>query len=202
MGETKMGLHSVWFLSLLAAALPTSGASLFEVPADASGFDFGAVSAPVLPTQFSGTIETVALLLDKDIEYPPRVKRYEVHYDRDMEHHIEMEGKQRKCYVSELRVKMPLPERMKWPRLVGIENKGGHKCYRWTEGKGDSKVDYFETVQERRPVHLATPAMTYDFVNFKSGPPDPEVFAVESRQCEEQVGGFPYVHVWHYYIRM
>jgi len=224
--ERQMGLHSVWFLSLLAAALPTSGASLFEVPADASGFDFGAVSAPVLPTQFSGTIETVALLLDKDIEYPPRVKRYEVHYDwdkkmakvavtagdewdeyilrydQDMEHHIEMEGKQRKCYVSELRVKMPLPERMKWPRLVGIENKGGHKCYRWTEGKGDSKVDYFETVQERRPVHLATPAMTYDFVNFKSGPPDPEVFAVESRQCEEQVGGFPYVHVWHYYIRM
>merc|ERR1712195_279542 len=79
----QMGLHSVWFLSLLAAALPTSGASLFEVPADASGFDFGAVSAPVLPTQFSGTIETVALLLDKDIEYPPRVKRYEVHYDWD-----------------------------------------------------------------------------------------------------------------------
>merc|ERR1712195_284357 len=198
----QMGLHSVWFLSLLAAALPTSGASLFEVPADASGFDFGAVSAPVLPTQFSGTIEAVALLLDKDIEYPPRVKRYEVRYDQDMEHHIEMEGKQRKCYVSELRVKMPLPERMKWPRLVGIENKGGHKCYRWTEGKGDSKVDYFETVQERRPVHLAPPAMTYDFVNFKSGPPDPEVFPVESRQCEEQVGGFPYVHVWHYYIRM
>ncbi len=27
--------------------------------------------------QFSGTIETVALLLDKNIEYPPRVKRYE-----------------------------------------------------------------------------------------------------------------------------
>merc|ERR1712086_601516 len=207
MGETKMGLHSVWFLSMLAAALPTSGASLFEVPADASGFDFGAVSAPVLPTQFSGTIETVALLLDKKmakvaVTAGDEWDEYILRYDQDMEHHIEMEGKQRKCYVSELRVKMPLPERMKWPRLVGIENKGGHKCYRWTEGKGDSKVDYFETVQERRPVHLATPAMTYDFVNFKSGPPDPEVFAVESRQCEEQVGGFPYVHVWHYYIRM
>ena len=37
-------------------------------------------SAPLL-RQFSGTIETVALLLDKNIEYPPRVKRYEVKYD-------------------------------------------------------------------------------------------------------------------------
>jgi len=32
--------------------------------------------------QFSGTIETVALLLDKNIEYPPRVKRYVVKYDQ------------------------------------------------------------------------------------------------------------------------
>merc|ERR1711988_1751606 len=113
---------------------------MFEASTSATA-DAGALSAPVLPNQFSGTIETVALLLDKDIEYPPRIKRYDVHYDwvnkkakvavtageewdeyilrydQDMEHHIEMEGKERKCYVSELRVKMPLPEKMKWPRL-------------------------------------------------------------------------------------
>ena len=35
----------------------------------------------IISWQFSGTIETVALLLDKNIEYPPRVKRYEVDYD-------------------------------------------------------------------------------------------------------------------------
>eukprot|EP00658_Telonema_sp_P-2_P081537 TRINITY_DN8384_c0_g1_i2.p1 TRINITY_DN8384_c0_g1~~TRINITY_DN8384_c0_g1_i2.p1 ORF type:complete len:120 (-),score=28.28 TRINITY_DN8384_c0_g1_i2:120-479(-) len=119
-----------------------------------------------------------------------------------MEHHIEMEGKQRKCYVSELRVQMPLPEKMKWPRLVGVEKKNGLQSYHWTEGKGDSLVDYFETVEDRRPVHLATPAMTYDFTSYTPGAPDPAVFEVESRSCEEQVGGFPYVHVWHYYIRM
>merc|ERR1712086_578572 len=222
---TKMGLHSVWFLSLLAAALPTSGASLFEVPADASGFDFGAVSAPVLPTQFSGTIETVALLLDKDIEYPPRVKRYEVHYDwdkkmakvsvtageewdeyimrydQDMEHHIEMEGKQRKCYVSELKVKMPLPEKLKFPRYQGIKDIKGVACHHWTDGKADSKVDYFETVAERRPLQLLTPAMSYNFIEYKAGAPDPSVFNIDSRSCEEQVGGFPYVHIWHYFIR-
>merc|ERR1740130_1810107 len=222
----KMGLHSVWFLSLLAAALPTSGASLFEVPADASGFDFGAVSAPVLPTQFSGTIETVALLLAKNIEYPPRMKRYEVHYDwqnkmakvavtageewdeyimrydQDMEHHIEMEGKQRKCYVSELKVKMPLPEKLKFPRYQGTKNVRGNDCHHWADGKGDSKVDYFETVADRRPLQLLTPAMSYDFIKFQAGPPDPAVFNIDSRQCEEQVGGFPYVHVWHYFIRM
>merc|ERR1711934_273488 len=119
----------------MGSILPGTTATLFEVPADGSGFDFGALSAPVLPNQFSGTIETVALLLDKDIEYPPRIKRYDVHYDwvnkkakvavtageewdeyimrydQDMEHHIEMEGKERKCYVSELKVQMPLPEK-------------------------------------------------------------------------------------------
>jgi len=213
-------------VAVLLLSLISARASLFEVPTDSTGFDFGAISAPVLPNQFSGTIETVALLLDKDIEYPPRVKRYEVNYDwvnkmakvavtagdewdeyilrydQDMEHHIEMEGKKRMCYVSELRVKMPLPEKMKWSRLIGVENKGGQQCYHWTEGKGDSKVDYYETVKDRSPVHLATPAMTYDFIDFRRGPPDPEIFEVDSRQCEEQVGGFPYVHVWHYYIRM
>lgn len=35
----------------------------------------------MLVAQFTGTIETVALLLEKNLEYPPRVKRYEVHYD-------------------------------------------------------------------------------------------------------------------------
>lgn len=84
---------------------------------------------------------------------------------------------------------MPLPEKMKWPRLIGIEKKRGESCYHWTEGKvdpaaycwcahvsvrqGDSKVDYFETVEGRRPVHLATPAMTYDFTSYTPGAPDP-----------------------------
>merc|ERR1711988_1202937 len=210
----------------LLCTMSASLASLFEVPADSSGFDFGALSAPVLPNQFSGTIETVALLLDKDIEYPPRIKRYDVHYDwvnkkakvavtageewdeyilrydQDMEHHIEMEGKERKCYVSELKVKMPLPERLKHPRYQGTKQIKGTECHHWAEGKGDSKVDYFETVASRQPLQLLTPAMSYNFVKFQAGAPDPSVFAIDSRQCEEQVGGFPYVHVWHYFIRM
>merc|ERR1711934_254310 len=185
---------SPYHLALISAVLLGSASGgLFEPPATADGLDAGAISAPTFPQQFSGTIETVALLLDKNIEYPPRVKRYEIaydwqnkmakvavtageewdeyilRYDQSMEHHIEMEGKQRKCYVSELRVKMPLPEKMKWPRLVGIEKKGGQECYHWTEGKGDSKVDYYETVKDRRPVHLATPAMTYDFTSYTPG---------------------------------
>jgi hypothetical protein len=198
---------------------------LFEPPVPAGGLDVGAISAPEFPLQFSGTIETVALLLDKNIDYPPRVKRYDVHYDwvnkiskvavtageewdeyvmrydQDMEHHIEMEGKQRKCYVSELKVKMPLPEKLKFPRYKGTKSVRGTVCHHWTDGKGDSKVDYFETVENRHPLQLLTPAMSYDFVKFQPGPPDLAVFDINSRQCEEQVGGFPYVHIWHYFIR-
>merc|ERR1712070_901241 len=214
-------LHSALLLVLWARV---DASSLFAVPEDSSGFDFGAVSAPVLPSQFTGTVETVALLLDKDIEYPPRVKKYEIaydwpnkmakvavtageewdeyilRYDQNMEHHIEMEGKERKCYVSELKVKMPLPEKLKWPRYQGKKQVRGIECHHWIDGKGDSKVDYFETVAERRPLQLLTPAMSYDFIKYTPGPPDPAVFAIDSRQCEEQVGGFPYVHVWHYFI--
>merc|ERR1711865_722645 len=202
-----MGLRPVMLTIVAAVVLAASCcmAQLFEPPSGPGGLDFGAISAPEFPLQFSGTIETVALLLGKNIEYPPRVKRYEVNYDwnnkmakvavtageewdeyimrydQDMEHHIEMEGKERKCYVSELKVKMPLPEKLKWSRLIGVENKGGQQCYHWTEGKGDSKVDYYETVKDRSPVHLATPAMTYDFIDFRRGPPDPEIFEVDSR---------------------
>merc|ERR1711934_834134 len=218
---------SPYHLALISAVLLGSASGgLFEPPATADGLDAGAISAPTFPQQFSGTIETVGLLLDKNIEYPPRVKRYEIHYDhpnkmakvavtageewdeyilrydQDMEHHIEMEGKERKCYVSELKVKMPLPEKMKYPRYQGTKQVKGIPCHHWVDGKGDSKVDYFETVAERRPLQLLTPAMSYDFIKYTAGPPNPAVFNIDSRKCEEQVGGFPYVHVWHYFIRM
>merc|ERR1712046_41914 len=230
MGAQRMTMQHRWVLSFLTAALAAvgtyAGNGLFTPPASADGLDFGALSAPVLPNQFTGTIETVALLLEKNLEYPPRVKTYEVHYDwvnkkakvavtageewdeyimrydEDMEHHIEMEGKERKCYVSELKVKMPLPEKLKSPRYQGPKEVRGSLCHHWVDGKGDSKVDYFETADKRQPLQLLTPAMSYDFVSFIAGPPDPAVFEINSRQCEEQVGGFPYVHVWHYFIRM
>merc|ERR1711871_823292 len=209
----------------LVVLVATCLAELFSPPANAEGLDAGAISAPEFPLQFSGTIETVALLLDKNIEYPPRVKRYEVkydwhkkmskvsvtageewdeyimRYDQDMEHHIEMEGKEKKCYVSELKVKMPLPEKLKWPRYQGTKEIKGIQCHHWVDGKGDSKVDYFETVAERRPLQLLTPAMSYNFIEFQAGPPPATEFAINSRECEEQVGGFPYVHFWHYFMR-
>merc|ERR1719261_2369676 len=66
-------------IGLLAVILGSCHSTGIFEPSD--GLDAGALSAPVFPQQFSGTIETVALLLDKNIEYPPRVKRYEVKYD-------------------------------------------------------------------------------------------------------------------------
>merc|ERR1711865_19528 len=190
-----MGLRPVMLTIVAAVVLAASCcmAQLFEPPSGPGGLDFGAISAPEFPLQFSGTIETVALLLDKNIEYPPRVKRYEVNYDwnnkmakvavtageewdeyimrydQDMEHHIEMEGKERKCYVSELKVKMPLPEKLKYPRYQGTKTVRGSLCHHWTDGKGDSKVDYFETVEGRNPLQLLTPAMSYDFIRFVRG---------------------------------
>jgi len=220
--QNPLAMAVVALSCFLSGALAEQG--LFTPP-NGDGLDAGAISSPEFPLQFSGTIETVALLLDKNIEYPPRVKKYQVHYDhhakmskvsvtageewdeyimrydQDMEHHIEMEGKQRKCYVSELKVKMPLPEKLKFPRYRGLKEVRGTQCHHWTDGKGDSKVDYYETVADRRPLQLLTPAMSYNFLDYKAGPPDPSVFDIDSRSCEEQVGGFPYVHIWHYFIR-
>lgn len=63
-----------------------------------------------------------------------------------MEHHIEMEGKERKCYVSELKVKMPLPEKLKHPRYLGTKEVRGTLCHHWVDGKVSPPPLYPTTV--------------------------------------------------------
>ena len=43
--------------------------------------------------------------------------------------------------------------------------------------------------------------MSYNFLEYTAGAPDQAHFEIDSRKCEEQVGGFPYVHIWQYFIR-
>ena len=51
----------------------------------------------------------------------------------------------------------------------------------------------------------ATPLMTYDFKNFKQGAQDASKFELPSpythKKCTRNVGGFPYLHAFHWYLR-
>lgn len=47
--------------------------------------------------------------------------------------------------------------------------------------------------------------LTYDLENIQVGPQSVEDFAIPEgyshNDCERNVGGFPYIHAFHYYLR-
>ena len=51
----------------------------------------------------------------------------------------------------------------------------------------------------------ATPLMTYDLLALEQVAPAESVFDLpapwEHKTCERQVGGFPYLHVFHHFVR-
>ena len=59
-----------------------------------------------------------------------------------------------------------------WHQGMMASGDGPPSLPRCLPAQGDSKVDYFETVAQRHPLQLLTPAMSYDFVRFTPGPPN------------------------------
>eukprot|EP00274_Cyanoptyche_gloeocystis_P002180 CAMPEP_0196662666 /NCGR_PEP_ID=MMETSP1086-20130531/49834_1 /TAXON_ID=77921 /ORGANISM="Cyanoptyche gloeocystis , Strain SAG4.97" /LENGTH=219 /DNA_ID=CAMNT_0041998183 /DNA_START=90 /DNA_END=749 /DNA_ORIENTATION=+ len=165
--------------------------------------EIGTSSLPSLPSEFYAVVQTTALYLDKDAEYPPSVKRTTVwydsvhkkvraefeangqpwralyrRYDKGMEFEIlHVAGREKTCQFSKMKEKMPSPE---WPETLsykGTDIVRGKFCHHWQEDNGYYKVDYYETVGPVRvPVLIHTEGMDYDVLEFRSGPIDQDIF--------------------------
>lgn len=112
-------------------------------------------------------------------------------------------------------------------RKEGGEPERKRLCAHWiAEMDGVSKIHVFTDVASGDPVRLtedwigheaiggsdrpeyAVPLTTYDFHDFVAGSPDgasfklPDPFASSPRSaCERHVGGYPYLHVFHWFVR-
>ena len=92
----------------------------------------------------------------------------------------------------------------------------GTVCSYWTvEVQGLSRVHVYMNAKTGFPVRVTeewiedgnvVPLMTYTFKNFRNEAPSPETFELEqgftAKTCERHVGGFPYIHIFHTYLRL
>ena len=74
----------------------------------------------------------------------------------------------------------------------------------WDENEFDTVVSV-RYVLRREGGGEATPLMTYDLLALEQVAPAESVFDLpapwEHKTCERQVGGFPYLHVFHHFVR-
>ena len=117
------------------------------------------------------------------------------------------------CQRAYLGEDMPPPELPGTAERLGIEHIGGVACTHWVIEGLYSTVHVYLTVDgvPRRVVDeyeedgSRTPVMTTDFTDVRLGPQDMSAFALPApyahETCHRQIGGFPYIHAFHYFIR-
>ena len=142
-------------------------------------------------------------------------------YDNKSEYMVRG-GEYAECQRSYLGETMPppvLPASLKYAGLDDLEGIG--QCEHWIEELGISRVHVWVSLlgETRVPVRLtdeqvlsgeSVPLMTYDWKDVKIGPPAasssaPNTFSVPEpwgwRTCSRNIGGFPYLHIFHHYLR-
>ncbi|CAN0092844.1 unnamed protein product [Laminaria digitata] len=127
------------------------------------------------------------------------------------------EGEFPSCRRSYLGEAMPLPELPPTASYQGMQTLDGSLCEHWVQNDGISRVHVFIDSANQVPRRLieetvmedaaAVPLVTYEFRDFKVGPQTPELFVLPERytsveECDLHVGGFPYLHLFHHYLRV
>ena len=108
---------------------------------------------------------------------------------------------------------------MPFPAIPDSEFKGrvfvGEvECYYYIYNEYNTIIHIYVAVKDKSPVRLiqesfenglSTPMLTYDFHNVTMGPPDSAVFEIpvpfSHFTCERHIGGFPYLHIFHHFVR-
>jgi len=116
----------------------------------------------------------------------------------------------RRSYLGDI---MPFPD-IPNTEFKGYEQVSGKLCKYFLHTDGDSRVHIYMSTDNNSPVRLiqesvengiSTPLLTYDYSNVALGPVDTTLFDVPKPyshdMCERQVGGFPYVHIFHYFVK-
>lgn len=117
-----------------------------------------------------------------------------------------------RAYLGEV---MPLPTLPSSITFQGLEILEGESCEHWMEDLGSNRHHFYFSAKTRLPLRVtdeqvfdgeSVPLMTYEFKALKVGPlrdsrafdlPEPYHF----RACQRNIGGFPYLHIFHHYLR-
>jgi hypothetical protein len=116
---------------------------------------------------------------------------------------------------------MPFPD-LGEATYVGTRTLQKTLCHVFVHNDFDSRTQIFIAATTGEPVKLTvssvktgedgtevvTDLLTYQYSDVVLGPPPSSVFelpepysASPKSSCERQVGGFPYLHVFHYFVR-
>lgn len=118
------------------------------------------------------------------------------------------------CKRSHLGEVMPLPD-ISFAMFVAIETINSMECNHFLVEDDYVRIHIYMSLQNNAPVRLieesienevSTPLLTYDYTDVVLSPPSAEWFELpeETKQnsCVRHLGGFPYLHIFHYYVRL
>ncbi|EEY53154.1 uncharacterized protein PITG_06781 [Phytophthora infestans T30-4] len=131
-------------------------------------------------------------------------------YDQKQEFMVKS-GEFRKCERAYLGDAMPVPEIPFTQEFVSVR---GKVCEHWVHTHDNVRVHVYSDVATNVPIRLTeenvingqpTMLQTFDLQNVHVGPQNASSFAIpdgyERSDCVRNVGGFPYIHAFHYYLR-
>lgn len=120
------------------------------------------------------------------------------------------------CKRSYLGETMPYPEFPEDTEYIGEETINDIPSYHFVYQEYDIRVHIYMSIEDNSPVMLfqeqieddsqtSIPLLTYQYSDITLGPPDDSWFELESpfdhKSCDRHVGGFPYLHIFHYFVR-
>lgn len=120
------------------------------------------------------------------------------------------------CKRSYLGEKMPFPEIPEDSEYIGKERINDIECHHFIHQEYDIRVHIYFAVEDNAPVMLlqeqvddekgiSQPLLSYIYTDVYIGQPDETWFELESpydhKSCERFVGGFPYLHIFHYFVK-
>ncbi|TYZ61033.1 hypothetical protein PybrP1_012122 [[Pythium] brassicae (nom. inval.)] len=171
---------------------------------------------PALPTQFSADVSIVSHLTDPRQRYPPSSRLMRIQYD--WEQQVAKAEMRRGFEANKTYVR-----RYDQRREYMVKHGRYSKCERaylgvvsehWMHAYANVRVHIYSDLERHVPIRLTeenvvdgvpTMLLTYDLENVALGPQRAADFAIPDgyahRDCERNVGGFPYIHAFHYYLR-
>lgn len=139
-------------------------------------------------------------------------KIYIRHYDLKNEYMVRLPpiNDCKRAYLGET---MPFPD-IPDSIYIGIELVDGIECNHFLYEEYNSRIHIYITTHNNIPVRLiqedysnniSIPLLTYDYSDVELDIPDSTWFDLptpyEHKTCTKHAGGFPYLHIFHYFIR-
>lgn len=148
-----------------------------------------------------------------DIEAGYEAAKYYIRrYDQKKEYMIRLPPIDdcKRSYLGEV---MPFPD-IDDASFINTQEIDGVECNYFLFTDYETRIHMYFTVEDSIPVKLiqestvdgvSTPLLTYDYSDVELGAPDDSWFALPPplthKSCVRHTGGFPYLHIFHYFVR-